>query len=112
LNWLAEPLSRKGRLVQVKLRSAQQPVEARIFTHGQGQAELHLTEPGYGISPGQAAVCYDGSRILGGGWITRTDRSQLPAEERLSALDRRSWEEGLNYWPHGPRCAHDLPPPL
>jgi tRNA-specific 2-thiouridylase len=85
LNWLAEPLSRKGRLVQVKLRSSQQPVEARIFTHGQGQAELHLTEPGYGISPGQAAVCYDGSRILGGGWITRTDRSQLPAEERLSA---------------------------
>jgi tRNA-specific 2-thiouridylase len=30
---------------------------------------LELAEPQYGVSPGQAAVCYDGSRVLGGGFI-------------------------------------------
>ncbi|MHB9068346.1 MAG: aminomethyltransferase beta-barrel domain-containing protein, partial [Pirellulaceae bacterium] len=26
----------------------------------------------YGIAPGQAVVCYDGDRVLGGGWIERS----------------------------------------
>jgi tRNA-specific 2-thiouridylase len=26
-------------------------------------------EPRYGVAPGQAVVCYDGDRVLGGGWI-------------------------------------------
>ena len=25
--------------------------------------------PKHAIAPGQAAVCYDGDRVLGGGWI-------------------------------------------
>ena len=85
LNWLAEPVSQEGKLVQVKLRSAQRPVEARILNRGDRGAELQLTEPAYGVSPGQAAVCYDGSRILGGGWITRANLLQCPPEARLSA---------------------------
>ena len=32
---------------------------------------LHVAfdEPQYGVAPGQAVVCYDGDRVLGGGWI-------------------------------------------
>jgi tRNA-specific 2-thiouridylase len=26
----------------------------------------------YGVAPGQAAVLYDGPRLLGGGWIAET----------------------------------------
>ncbi|HKP24007.1 MAG TPA: aminomethyltransferase beta-barrel domain-containing protein, partial [Dongiaceae bacterium] len=26
-----------------------------------------------GVAPGQAAVLYDGSRLLGGGWIAETE---------------------------------------
>jgi tRNA-specific 2-thiouridylase len=26
----------------------------------------------FGVAPGQAAVAYDGSRLLGGGWIAET----------------------------------------
>jgi tRNA-specific 2-thiouridylase len=36
---------------------------------GGGSPRLELAEPQYGVSPGQAAVCYDGSRVLGGGFI-------------------------------------------
>lgn len=34
---------------------------------------FHLHTPKPGISPGQAAVAYDGERLVGGGWIVRED---------------------------------------
>lgn len=85
LNWLSEAVPSEGKSVLVKLRSAQQPLKARFFASGNGRAELHLAEPAHGVSPGQAAVCYDDSRVLGGAWITSTDLSSLPQDERLSA---------------------------
>ena len=78
LNWLAAPLEAAGTAVQVKLRSAQAPASARIFPaeggDGGGQgATILLDKPQYGIAPGQAAVCYADSRVLGGGWIAAAD---------------------------------------
>jgi tRNA-specific 2-thiouridylase len=65
-----------GQAVQVKLRSTQEPVPARVMATGEGGveggAEIHLDAPQYGVSPGQAAVIYDGTRVLGGGWIAST----------------------------------------
>ena len=69
LNWLDAPLPpEEGRVVQVKLRSTQAPVPARLFATDEG-AVVELAEPQHGVAPGQAAVCYDGTRVLGGGWI-------------------------------------------
>jgi len=31
--------------------------------------QVRFDEPCYGVAPGQAVVCYDGDRVLGGGWI-------------------------------------------
>jgi tRNA-uridine 2-sulfurtransferase len=31
----------------------------------------------YGVAPGQAAVLYDGERVLGGGWIEETVGANL-----------------------------------
>lgn len=76
LNWLGPQLSPNTPLaVEVKLRSAQAPIPAEISLDGSdsstaNRAILHLPAAQYGISPGQAAVCYHGSRLLGGGWIT------------------------------------------
>ena len=71
VNWLdAEPLPAEGRAVAAKLRSAGAPTPARVFPAAEGGAELRLEAPQYGVSPGQAAVFYDGPRVLGGGWIT------------------------------------------
>ncbi len=75
LNWLAGALpGPAGRAVEVKLRSAQAPAAARLFAAGDGTAELVLEAPQYGVAPGQAAVFYDGSRVLGGGWIAAAER--------------------------------------
>jgi tRNA-specific 2-thiouridylase len=84
LNWLGAPLS-AGESVPVaaKLRSAQPPVPATLHPGAAapggetgsagGEAELVLAAPAGAVAPGQAAVLYDGERVLGGGWIRRPD---------------------------------------
>ena len=71
LNWLpAAPLPPEGRRVAVKLRSAQPPLAATVLPAAEGRAQVRLDEPYEGVAPGQAAVLYEGTRVLGGGWIT------------------------------------------
>jgi len=62
-NWLAED----QRDVSVKVRSLAPPVVA--VRNGDS---IRLAQAEYGVAPGQAAVVYDGSRLLGGGWIAET----------------------------------------
>ncbi|MBK1668495.1 tRNA 2-thiouridine(34) synthase MnmA [Rhodovibrio sodomensis] len=69
LNWLDGEAPAVGRPVAVKLRSAMPAASARVAAVGAGGLSLQLDDPQYGVSPGQAAVCYDGTRVLGGGWI-------------------------------------------
>jgi len=57
--------------VQVRSRHAAQP--ARVALMGDGGAEVEFDEPVMAPAPGQAAVCYDGERVLGGGWIVSTE---------------------------------------
>ena len=76
-NWLGD-IPADGIDIDVKLRSVSRPAPARLVKTGDSSAELHLPDPQYGIAPGQAAVCYDGTRVLGGGWITGSKNSSLP----------------------------------
>ncbi|WP_119167842.1 tRNA 2-thiouridine(34) synthase MnmA [Algihabitans albus] len=90
LNWLAASLDAAGTTaVEVKLRSAQAPVAGRIVQAGEGGATVLLDAPQYGIAPGQAAVCYAGSRVLGGGWIAAADSRaavSIPAAAEASRI--------------------------
>jgi tRNA-specific 2-thiouridylase len=72
LNWLGAPLN-PGNAVPVaaKLRSAQPAVPAMLYPGEAGEAELVLDAPAGAVAPGQAAVLYNGDRLLGGGWIRR-----------------------------------------
>jgi len=74
-NWIGEQQSE----VSVKVRSLAPPVSAHIDGDW-----VRFDSAEYGVAPGQAAVCYDGSRLLGGGWIAETAASSLD-EERLLA---------------------------
>jgi tRNA-specific 2-thiouridylase len=75
-NWLAE-IPEAGLPVLVKLRSMTRASDATLFLTKDG-AMLELPDPQFGISPGQAAVCYIGSRVIGGGWISGTDSKSMP----------------------------------
>ncbi|WP_373475890.1 tRNA 2-thiouridine(34) synthase MnmA [Sphingorhabdus sp.] len=63
-NWLADL---QGREIMAKVRSMAKPVAAHIDGDW-----LRFASPEYGVSPGQAAVFYEGERVLGGGWIEET----------------------------------------
>lgn len=71
LNWLGNgALPEEGYACHVKIRSSQRSVEARVFPmEDSTKARVVLKMPEYGIAAGQACVMYEGSRVLGGGWI-------------------------------------------
>jgi tRNA-uridine 2-sulfurtransferase len=68
-NWLADV---QGRPLSAKVRSMAKPVPARIDGEW-----LRFDTPELGVAPGQAAVFYDGDRLLGGGWIEETEAVAL-----------------------------------
>jgi tRNA-specific 2-thiouridylase len=67
LRWLASPAAALDTHVQVRHRGT--PIAARAEVTGD-RAVLALAEPTV-AAPGQAAVLYDGDRVLAGGWIAR-----------------------------------------
>ncbi len=75
INWLGdEPLmSKEAWNISVKVRSTRPPREAILRPLSKRHAEIELLNPEEGVSPGQACVFYEteGSRIFGGGWITK-----------------------------------------
>ena len=72
VNWLGGGELPTGKsAITVKMRSTQQPVAGTVRADSHGGAIVELTEPEFGIAPGQACVLYDGDRVLGGGWIAR-----------------------------------------
>lgn len=74
LNWLGpRPPAETGTGLAAKLRSTQPPVPARLYPGTRsGEARLVLAAPAGAVAPGQAAVLYDGGRVLGGGWVRRS----------------------------------------
>lgn len=75
-NWL-EKVPSEGLPVNLKFRSIMKPVPAKLMNGANGTAKIHLDTAQYGISPGQAAVCYRHDRVLGGGWIVRSESAQV-----------------------------------
>lgn len=53
----------------VRIRSRHPGVPALIRPRGDGAVEIDFAEPQRGVTPGQAAVFYQGTRVLGGCWI-------------------------------------------
>ncbi len=79
VNWIGEQApcedALDGRDILVRVRSTRPPVVARLSTKV-GWSVL-LDAPEEGVAPGQAAVFYDpnSARVLGGGWIARTEQA-------------------------------------
>ncbi|HEY6916354.1 MAG TPA: tRNA 2-thiouridine(34) synthase MnmA [Allosphingosinicella sp.] len=70
INWLGEGSGAEG--VTAKVRSMARPAPVRF----DGES-IHFETPEYGVAPGQAAVLYQGDRVLGGGWIAETVAAEL-----------------------------------
>lgn len=75
VNWLGDkPLTDQAEWsIAAKVRSTRPPRDAVLRPLSETEAVVELMMAEEGVAPGQACVFYDpdGSRVLGGGWITR-----------------------------------------
>ena len=79
VNWLdAAPIPDGGVPVEARLRSAAEPAPATLRPMAAG-AMIEFDTPQFGVAPGQAAVFYRGSRVLGGGWIASAEAAAAAA---------------------------------
>ncbi len=80
VNWISCQLPDGPIPAQVRIRSNHRAADARItLEQGKGcsepvRARVLFDEPQLAVTPGQAAVFYQGERVLGGGWIETSVR--------------------------------------
>ena len=80
VNWLIGPTFAPMSCL-VKVRSTRSPTPALVSALPDNAAEVEIIAGEDSVSPGQACVFYEehGTRVLGGGWIAKTEASRAAA---------------------------------
>lgn len=69
VNWISIASLESPMRVQAKVRHRHEPAPATISPMEGGLVRVEFDEPQRAVTPGQAAVFYDGDEVVGGGWI-------------------------------------------
>ena len=69
LNWISIPRLEGEMRVRAKIRHRHEPAWATLRMASPDEAEAIFDEPQRAVTPGQAAVFYDGDEVVGGGLI-------------------------------------------
>ena len=70
MNLISRGDIREPMRVTVKIRHRHEPAPAMIEKSGEDEILVTFDQPQRAITPGQAAVFYDGDVVVGGGWIS------------------------------------------
>ena len=70
-NWIGRDLTGENVELAVKVRYSHPGTRATVTPLENHRARIRLHEPQRAVTPGQAAVIYDGDVVVGGGWICR-----------------------------------------
>ncbi len=74
-NWLDRDVPTDWRHGLVKVRYNMQPTPGSWRFTDTDRLEVRFDEPLSAVTPGQAVVCYEGDRVMGGGWIDSITRT-------------------------------------
>jgi tRNA-specific 2-thiouridylase len=69
VNWVAGTPPAAEVRAQVQIRSRHGAAPARVRPNGPDRMDVEFDAPQTAITPGQAAVVFQGDEVLGGGWI-------------------------------------------
>lgn len=86
VNWITIPDLRAGEelRVEIKIRHRHEPAPATLRRLDDHHITATFDEPQRAITPGQAAVFYQGDEVVGGGWISSRPQSSNPASQLRS----------------------------
>ena len=71
VNWSSREAANEPLPVTVKIRYSHPGTAATLIPLEENRALIRLNEAQKAVTPGQAAVCYDGDIVVAGGWICR-----------------------------------------
>ena len=86
VNWIELDRSNQVADVTVKIRYNHPGTAATLTPVENGRAYVRLHEPQKAVTPGQAAVFYNGDIVLGGGWICRSATARIRCGERIAPV--------------------------
>ena len=69
VNWISRDAPAEWTPATVQIRHRHRPATGRVRAIDEDRAEFEFDEPQAAVTPGQAAVFYDGDTVIGGGWI-------------------------------------------
>lgn len=81
VNWLTETAPEVPISCAAKIRYRHRAAPAQVVALPDGGARVTFLHPQSAVTPGQAVVFYEGSRVLGGGWI---ERAFSPRKDRAA----------------------------
>ena len=87
LNWAAWETPPETFVADAQIRYAHTPARATVTVRFDGTVDVLFDEPQFAPAPGQAAVFYDGQKLLGGGTILRAEESSTCVSTHLVADD-------------------------
>jgi tRNA-specific 2-thiouridylase len=70
-SWIREVPARRVMEAQAQIRYRHRPAAGHLEVISSDKVEFIFDEPQWAVTPGQALVCYEGGRVLGGGWIRK-----------------------------------------
>jgi tRNA-specific 2-thiouridylase len=73
VSWIAGAAPTGPLRALVRVRHRHEGAKATLEPLPGGTARIAFDEPVVAVAPGQAAVFYDGERVLGGGWIAESE---------------------------------------
>jgi tRNA-specific 2-thiouridylase len=69
VNWISTAPPASWLIAAAQIRHRHRPAIGRVRALDEGRAEFEFVDPQPAVTPGQAAVFYDGDVVVGGGWI-------------------------------------------
>jgi len=70
-HWIGSKPDDRPIRVHAQIRYRHRPAKAIIAILADNRVRCDFDEPQWAATPGQALVCYEGERVLGGGWIKK-----------------------------------------
>ena len=70
-NWLDEAPKYDGKGLHAQIRYRHRAAPGTLEVLSNEEVRFEFDAPQWAVTPGQALVCYEGDRVIGGGWIGR-----------------------------------------